>query len=72
MLLKNFRDLPEGTCWNCYICIIALAAVVWAIIDYNIALLDIVYNVSYAVHVLALCYNAFAVEGSGNNFWDIC
>ncbi|KOB71111.1 Steroid dehydrogenase, partial [Operophtera brumata] len=43
-----FRNLPDRTCWNWYICILALAAIVWTIVDYVLPLLDVVYNISYA------------------------
>ncbi|KAG6452967.1 hypothetical protein O3G_MSEX007891 [Manduca sexta] len=60
--LDWYYSLPEDTLWNSYICGIALMAIVWVAVNLettHLDLLDIAYNVTYAIHVLAIGYNMF-------------
>ncbi|PZC73437.1 hypothetical protein B5X24_HaOG209533 [Helicoverpa armigera] len=58
-----FEDLPDDTLWNCYICFCVLLGLVWTVAKLTgiyIEIVDVVYNVSYAIHVFAIGYKLHA------------
>ncbi|KAF9796777.1 hypothetical protein SFRURICE_012586 [Spodoptera frugiperda] len=58
-LVDWFRDLPDDTLWNCYICVCVLVGIVWTLTQLQniyLNILDVIYNISYAIHVFAIGY----------------
>ncbi|XP_052757891.1 uncharacterized protein LOC113513870 [Galleria mellonella] len=56
------HSVPDDTFWNILMCIVALVAIVWVAVEHShpvIHLVDALYNVIYAVHVLGIAYDSF-------------
>ncbi|CAH0700902.1 unnamed protein product [Spodoptera exigua] len=62
-----FRDLPDDTLWNCYICALVLLGLVWTVAHLQnmyIDIIDVIYNVSYAIHIFAIGYRMLSERES--------
>ncbi|KAF9405221.1 hypothetical protein HW555_013949, partial [Spodoptera exigua] len=62
-----FRDLPDNTLWNCYICALVLLGLVWTVAHLQnmyIDIIDVIYNVSYAIHIFAIGYRMLSERES--------
>ncbi|KAH9636179.1 hypothetical protein HF086_007131 [Spodoptera exigua] len=74
-LVDWFRDLPDDTLWNCYICGCVLVAVVWTLTQLQniyLNILDVIYNISYAIHVFAIGYKIMGeLENTDITFWVV-
>uniref|UniRef100_A0A2A4JFL8 Cyclic nucleotide-binding domain-containing protein n=2 Tax=Heliothis virescens TaxID=7102 RepID=A0A2A4JFL8_HELVI len=70
-----YRDLPDDTAWNCFICGCVLFGVVWTVTQFDnlyIDILDVIYNISYAIHVFAIGYKMVTeLENTDITFWVV-
>ncbi|XP_050551631.1 uncharacterized protein LOC118273282 [Spodoptera frugiperda] len=70
-----FRDLPDDTLWNCYICAMVLLGLVWTVAHLHniyIDIIDVIYNVSYALHIFAIGHKMTSeFESTDITFWIV-
>ncbi|XP_047041519.1 uncharacterized protein LOC124645707 [Helicoverpa zea] len=74
-IIDWYRDLPDDTMWNCYICGCVLLGVICAVSEFNnlyIDIIDVIYNISYAIHVFAIGYRMVSeLENTDITFWVV-
>ncbi|CAB3248116.1 unnamed protein product [Arctia plantaginis] len=73
--LNWFRNLPEDTLWNCYICVLVLVELGRVAANptcgWFVNTIELFLNISYAVHVLAIGYRlGTELEDSDYVLWN--
>ncbi|KPI98488.1 Potassium voltage-gated channel subfamily H member 1 [Papilio xuthus] len=60
-ITESFQNCPEDTAWNIFICVFVLVSIVFLYSDFipYYEIIDLSYNVVYAVHVLGIAYNLY-------------
>ncbi|XP_014360866.2 uncharacterized protein LOC106712742 [Papilio machaon] len=60
-IVESFQNCPEDTTWNIFICVLVLLSIVFLYSEFipYYEVIDLSYNVVYAIHVLGIAYNLY-------------